>query len=84
MYQHFPLQDPPKYTQIWIFGLKKVPSGNPADWPIFRNSFFIYIHTLVSLAKKVEKEKLGHFLGDSFTKSSDMPIFKPALCQLSR
>jgi hypothetical protein len=21
-YQHFPLQDPPKFTQIWIFGLK--------------------------------------------------------------
>jgi hypothetical protein len=22
MYQHLPLQDPPKFTQIWIFGLK--------------------------------------------------------------
>jgi hypothetical protein len=22
MYQHLPLQDPPKVTQIWIFGLK--------------------------------------------------------------
>jgi DNA topoisomerase IB len=21
-YQHLPLQDPPKFTQIWIFGLK--------------------------------------------------------------
>jgi hypothetical protein len=23
------LQDPPKFTQIVIFGLKKMPSGNP-------------------------------------------------------
>jgi hypothetical protein len=22
IYQHLPLQDPPKFTQIWIFGLK--------------------------------------------------------------
>jgi hypothetical protein len=22
MYEHLPLQDPPKFTQIWIFGLK--------------------------------------------------------------
>jgi hypothetical protein len=22
MYQHFPLQRPPKFTQIWIFGLE--------------------------------------------------------------
>jgi hypothetical protein len=22
MYQHLPLQDPPKFTQIWIFSLK--------------------------------------------------------------
>jgi hypothetical protein len=22
IYQHRPLQDPPKFTQIWIFGLK--------------------------------------------------------------
>jgi hypothetical protein len=24
------LQSPPKFTQIWIFGLKNMPSGNPA------------------------------------------------------
>jgi hypothetical protein len=30
-YKHLPLQDPPKFTQIWIFGLKiPIPSGNPA------------------------------------------------------
>jgi hypothetical protein len=23
------LQDPPKYTQIWIFGFESKPSGNP-------------------------------------------------------
>jgi hypothetical protein len=23
IYQHLPLQDPPKFTQIWIFGLKR-------------------------------------------------------------
>jgi hypothetical protein len=27
--QHFPFQDPPKYTQIVIFGMKKTTSGNP-------------------------------------------------------
>jgi hypothetical protein len=30
LYQHFSLQDTPKFTQIWIFGLKiHIPSGNP-------------------------------------------------------
>jgi hypothetical protein len=30
IYQHLPLQDPPKFTQMGIFGLKiYVPSGNP-------------------------------------------------------
>jgi hypothetical protein len=30
IYQHFPLQDPPKYTQNAIFGIKSKPSGKPA------------------------------------------------------
>jgi hypothetical protein len=31
-YQHLTLQDLPKFTQIWIFGLKiYVPSGNQSD-----------------------------------------------------
>jgi hypothetical protein len=29
LYQHFPFQDPPKYTQIGIFGFENIPSGNP-------------------------------------------------------
>jgi hypothetical protein len=30
IYQHLPLQDPTKFTQIWIFGLKiYAASGNP-------------------------------------------------------
>jgi hypothetical protein len=30
IHQHLPLQDPPKFTQIAIFGLKiPIPSGNP-------------------------------------------------------
>jgi hypothetical protein len=29
IFQDFPLQDPPKFTQIGIFGLKNKPSGNP-------------------------------------------------------
>jgi hypothetical protein len=29
--QHLPLRDPPKFTQIGIFGLKKMLSGNPAS-----------------------------------------------------
>jgi hypothetical protein len=28
-YTFFPLQGPQKLTQIGIFGLKKIPSGNP-------------------------------------------------------
>jgi hypothetical protein len=31
IFQDFPLQDPPKLTQIGILGLKNKPSGNP-DW----------------------------------------------------
>jgi hypothetical protein len=31
IYQHLLLQGPPKFTQIRIFGLKKMPSGNPAN-----------------------------------------------------
>jgi hypothetical protein len=30
VHQHRRLQDPPKFTQITIFGLKNKPSGNPA------------------------------------------------------
>jgi hypothetical protein len=30
IYQHSPVQGPPKYTQIWDFGMKMfIPSGNP-------------------------------------------------------
>jgi hypothetical protein len=29
IYQHILLQDPPKFTRIWIFGLKIKSSGNP-------------------------------------------------------
>jgi hypothetical protein len=34
IYHHIPLQDPTKFTQIWIFGFKLVhlSSGNPAVW----------------------------------------------------
>jgi hypothetical protein len=28
--QHLPSQDPPKFTQIWIFWLENITSGNPA------------------------------------------------------
>jgi hypothetical protein len=27
--QHLPVQDPPKFTQIGIFGVENIPSGNP-------------------------------------------------------
>jgi hypothetical protein len=29
--QHLPFQDPPKFTQIGIFGFENIPSGNPAS-----------------------------------------------------
>jgi hypothetical protein len=29
IYQQLPLQDPPKFTQIGIFGSENKPSGNP-------------------------------------------------------
>jgi hypothetical protein len=28
IYQHLPLQDPPKFTKIGIFGFENIPSGN--------------------------------------------------------
>jgi hypothetical protein len=31
IYQNLPLQGPPKFAQIRILGLKKVPSGNPVS-----------------------------------------------------
>jgi hypothetical protein len=33
IYQHFPLLDPPKLSQIGIFGFENKPSGNPE--PLF-------------------------------------------------
>jgi hypothetical protein len=29
IYKRLPLQDPPKFTQIWIFWLENIPSGSP-------------------------------------------------------
>jgi hypothetical protein len=29
IYQHLPLQDPPKFTRIWIFGLKTCHLATP-------------------------------------------------------
>jgi hypothetical protein len=31
VYQHLPLQDLPKFTQIGIFGFENMPSGNPVE-----------------------------------------------------
>jgi hypothetical protein len=40
MYQHLPMQDPPKFTQIGIFGLKRCPLATLV-WrqlsPVFRH-----------------------------------------------
>jgi hypothetical protein len=33
IYQYLPFQDPPKFTQIVIFGLENKPSGNPGARP---------------------------------------------------
>jgi hypothetical protein len=30
IYQHIPLQDPPKFTQNGILGFENAPPGNPA------------------------------------------------------
>jgi hypothetical protein len=30
IYQHFSLQDPPKFTPNWEFWFENMPSGNPA------------------------------------------------------
>jgi hypothetical protein len=49
--QHLPLQDPPKFTQSWIFGLKTNHLATPTqqshigqtDWPtVFSNCFALY------------------------------------------
>jgi hypothetical protein len=45
IYQHLPLQEPPKFTQIWIFGLKTNHLATLADtrpWP--ECYFFIVCH----------------------------------------
>jgi hypothetical protein len=35
IYLNLPLQEPPKFTQIGIFGMKiNKPSGNPEDSPL--------------------------------------------------
>jgi hypothetical protein len=40
IYQHLPLQDPSKFTPIGIFGLKNIPSGNPA---LYHNRFVDFV-----------------------------------------
>jgi hypothetical protein len=40
MHKHLPQQDPPKFTQIGIFGLKKMPSGNPAHGALLKTVNF--------------------------------------------
>jgi hypothetical protein len=49
IYQHFSFKGPPKFTQIGIFGLKKIPSGNPAS-----ESLTLFLET--------EKKNFDHFL----------------------
>jgi hypothetical protein len=36
IYQHLALQDPPKFMQIWILGLKNMPSGNRGHMARFK------------------------------------------------
>jgi hypothetical protein len=38
IYQHFQLQDPPRFSQIGIFGLKTNKSGNPGCKPNVQKS----------------------------------------------
>jgi hypothetical protein len=44
------LQDPPKFTQIGIFGLKNMPSGNPGK--TFRECFFTLEGKVEAIAEK--------------------------------
>jgi hypothetical protein len=39
IYRLLPVQDPPKFTQIGIFGFENIPSGNPA-WQSYGTTAF--------------------------------------------
>jgi hypothetical protein len=45
IYQHLPLQDPPKFTQIWIFGLKANHLATlVARWFIFKPKIAFWVN----------------------------------------
>jgi IS5 family transposase len=46
MYQHLPLQDRPKFTQIWTFGLKICHLATLVSTNIDRNAFTRFIATV--------------------------------------
>jgi hypothetical protein len=55
MYQHLPLQDPPKFTQIGIFGLKiYIPYGNPEPRTGFDLATQKFRHLPLDHAARVE------------------------------
>jgi hypothetical protein len=41
LYQHLALQHSPKFTQIWIWVLKNIPSGNPAGFDFEKFSLLL-------------------------------------------
>jgi hypothetical protein len=54
LYQHLPLQAPPKFTQIWIFWLKiHMPSGNPARGALHS---FLFKVTAVNAGQWVRRQ----------------------------
>jgi hypothetical protein len=51
-YHHLRLKDLPKFTQIGIFGLKNIPSGNPAAELGLGKVFFLFFEKMVECQLK--------------------------------
>jgi hypothetical protein len=52
LYQHLPLQDPPKFTQIGIFGLKKCHLATLLSRTFFHKCFLRLFSFLVAIVGK--------------------------------
>jgi hypothetical protein len=89
IYQNLPLQDPPKFAQIGIFGLKiYAPSGNPAAEPqdssrehsMQQVAFVSLTHLGYTQAGRPDWTNLRPLddclLRDSFLKLQKQPMFK--------
>jgi hypothetical protein len=81
IYQNLPLQGPPKFAQIRILGLKKVPSGNPVSGARTFGSLEMNA-TKFFLAKKRSQKKVRK---KSEKSQEQLPnVFASAIAQCKR